>query len=323
MKYRSILLAVAAIVALATGPGRAENYPTRQIIFTVPFAPGGTSDVTARLTGQKASDTLGQPVVIENRPGAGGSLAAGVVARAAPDGYTILLVAASHAGLGAFYPHLAFDPINDFTPIIQLTTSPIVVVVDAKSSIHTIQDLVAQAKAQPGKLFFAGGGGGPTVTNLAAELFKSETKIDVQGVPYKGSAPALMAVLAGEVQFAFDTLSATLPFVKSGQMRAIAVTTPERSPALPDVPTISETLVPGFNANIWTGVVGPKGMSPEIVARLNKDFNAALAAPDVRKKLLDTASYPVGGTPDQFGQWLKSETSRWGGVITKLGLKAE
>jgi tripartite-type tricarboxylate transporter receptor subunit TctC len=323
MKYRNILLAVAAILALTSRPGRAEDYPTRPVIFTVPFAAGGTSDVTARLTGQKVSDLLGQPVVIENKPGAGGSLAAGVVARAAPDGYTILLVAAAHAGLGAFYPHLAFDPINDFTPIIQLTSSPIVVVVNAKSDIHTIQDLVAHAKAQPGKLNFAGGGGGPTVTNLAAELFKSETRIDVQGVPYKGSAPALTGLMAGEVQFAFDTLSATLPFVQGGQMRAIAVTTPERSPALPDVPTVSETVVPGFNASIWTGVLGPKGMSPELVARLNKEFNAALMAPDVRKKLIDTASYPVGGTPDQFGQWLKSETARWGGVINKLGLKAE
>jgi len=323
MRYRRILLAAMALCTLATGPSRAEDYPNRPITFTVPFAPGGTSDVTARIAGQKLSDILGQPVIIENKPGAGGSLAAGLVARTAPDGYTILLVAAAHAGLGAYYPKLAFDPIGDFTPIIQLTSSPVVVVVNAKSDIHTIQDLVAHAKAQPGKLFFAGGGGGPTVTNLAAELFKSETKIDVQGVPYKGSAPALTAVLAGEVQFDFDTLSATLPFVKSGQMRAIAVTTPERSPALPDVPTISETLVPGFNANIWTGVLGPKGMSPEIVARLNKAFNAALTAPDARQKLVDIANYPVGGTPDQFGQWLKSETAQWGGVINKLGLKAE
>jgi len=324
---RPIRAAVATVVcaaaALAAPNVHAQAYPSKTVSLIVPFAAGGPADVVARLLGQKIAPELGQPVIVENRPGAGGTIAAAAVAKAPPDGHTILFVTAGHAGAAALYPSLPFDPVKDFAPVVGIAATPIVVVVNAASKYRTLSDLIADARARPGKLNFAGGGGGATVTNLAAEVFRSEMKLDVTNVPYKGSAPALVALIAGEIDYSFDNLSAVLGQIKAGKLRALAVTTRNRSSALPDVPTIAEGVLPGFEASTWFGILAPKGTPPVVVERLNRDFNAALRAPDTQARLKELGADPTGGSPAEFGSFLAAETTRWGGVIRKLGLKAE
>lgn len=323
MKRISLAAALLAALTLsfAASKGSAQDYPAKSITLVIPFAPGGAADLIARLVAEKMSTALGQTVVVDNRPGAGGSLAAGLVAKAAPDGYTLLFVTAGHAGIGALYPSLTFDPVKDFAPVTHVASSPIVVVVNQASDYKSLQQLVAAAKAQPGKLNFSGGGGGATVTNLAAEVFRKQEGLNVVNVPYKGSAPAVMGLLAGEIDYDFDALAAVIGQVRSGKLRALAVTTRARTPALPDVPTIGETVLPGFEAASWFGVLAPSGTPDAIIARLNKEFVAAIRNPDVVKRLDELGVDPVGSSPAEFGRFLTSETERWGGVIRDLGLK--
>lgn len=322
---KRIIFIAAALAALFL-PGtasrvNAQDYPSKPITLVIPFAPGGAADIIARLVAEKMSAALGQTVVIDNRPGAGGSLAAGLVAKAAPDGYTLLFVTAGHAGIGALYPSLTFDPVKDFTAISHVASSPIVVVVNETSAYRTLQQLVAAAKAQPGKLNFSGGGGGATVTNLAAEVFRRKEGLNIVNVPYKGSGPAVMGLLAGEIDVDFDALAAVIGQIRSGKLRALAVTTRSRTPALPDVPTIAETVLPDFEAASWFGVVTPKGTPDPVIARINKEIVAAVRHPDVAKRLAELGVDPVGSSPADFQRFLTSETERWGGVIRDLGLK--
>ncbi|MFZ9585772.1 MAG: Bug family tripartite tricarboxylate transporter substrate binding protein, partial [Pseudohongiellaceae bacterium] len=222
---------------------------------------------------------------------------------------------------GALYDKLPFDPVADFAPVIGLTTAPVVVAVNAQSRFKSLQDLVAAAKAEPGKLNCAGGGGGATVTNLAFELLKSELKLTITAVPYKGSAPALTALIGSEIDCDSDAAASVLPLVQSGRLRVLAVSTGKRIDLLPDTPTIAETVLPGFDVSIWTGVLAPKGTPTQVVDRLYREFNTAMALPQVQERLKAMASAPMGADSATFGRFLASETRRWGGVIKQLDLK--
>lgn len=310
------------VLSLLTGTARAETYPVKPIRLVVPYAPGGASDVVARMLAAKAGPKLGQQIVVENKTGAGGTIGAAEVAKAPADGYTLLLIAAGHAGSGSLYPSLSYDPVTSFTAVIGAAKLPIVVAVPAASKYKSMTDLVNDARAHPGKLNYAGGGGGATVTNLAAQLFLSETNLDIVAVPYKGSAPALSALLGNQVDVAFDVAGLFIPQIKAGKLRALAVTTKQRFALLPDVPTIAELYVPGFDAYAWVGILAPAGTPPAIVDQLNHEFQIALQSPDVAQPLRDNfGGEPLGGPPAQFGSFLASEATRWGAVIRKLGLK--
>lgn len=325
MKNFSCLTAAAAALALSlsiTSPASAA-YPERPVTIVVPFAAGGAADIIARVLAQEISPKLGQPVIIENRGGAGGSIGAAAVAKAPNDGLTLLFVAAGHAGMGALYPKLSFDPIKDFAPIIGIGTAPIGIAVNAESSYRTIQDLVAAAKANPGKLSCAGGGGGATVTNLAFELLKSEMNLKIEPIAYKGSAPALTALLSKEIDCDSDALAAMMGMVNGGKVRILAVTTEKRTPLLKDVPTLSETVLPGFAASVWYGILAPKETPKPIVDRLNKEFKEAIDQPAVQERFKQLTVESTGSPPAVFGKFVADEAKRWGGVIEKLGLKPE
>lgn len=298
----------------------AQTYPTKNITIVVPFPAGGSADVVARITGDKLSAALGQAVIIENRAGAGGTTGTGVVARAEADGHTLLLVTASHAGIGALYPRLSFDP-TDVVPVIHLIASPIVVVVNATSKYKTIEDLVADAKARPDELLFAGGAGGATLTNLAALNFRDKLGLKTRGVPYTGSAPALTGLIRNDTHYAFDSMAAVAGFTTGGLLRMLAVTTPKRSSLAPDIPTVSETVIKDFDANVWHGVMAPKGTPQPVIERLNAEFNKILRMPDVDKRLRELSADPVGGSAEDFGKYIASETERWGALIREMGLK--
>ncbi len=315
-------VAVAALLVGAASPASAA-YPDKPITIVVPFAAGGAADIIARVLGQEVSQKVGQPVIIENRGGAGGSIGAGAVAKAPNDGLTLLFVAAGHAGMGALYPKLPFDPIKDFDPIIGIGTAPIGIGVNAESPHKTMQEFVAAAKAAPGKMSCAGGGGGATVTNLAFELLKSELKMQVEPVAYKGSAPALTALLSKEIDCDSDALAAMMPMVNGGKIRILAVTTEKRTPLLKDVPTIGETVLPGFAASVWYGMLAPKDTPKPILDRLNKEFKAAIDLPATQERFKQLGVDSTGSDPVVFGKFVADESKRWGAVIEKLGLKPD
>lgn len=317
-------LAVAALSTLALGTALAQQpYPNKPITLVVPFAAGGAADALARVLGQSISPKLGQPVVVDAKAGAGGTIGAAVVARAPADGYTLLLVTAGHAGTGALYDKLPYHPVKDFAPVIGLATSPVVIAVNASSKFQTLQDLMNEARANPGKLNCAGGGGGATVTNLAFELLKSELKLDITAVPYRGSGPAITALLGGEIDCDSDAIASLVPHVAAGKLRALAVTSSTRSSSLPGVPTVAETVLPGFEGAAWYGILAPKGTPQPVVDRLQKEFKAALADPQVQERLKALGAVPQGSSAAEFGTYMAAEAERWGGVIRKLGLKAD
>lgn len=325
LPFRGISPLIAAMaLALAGGVAQAQSgYPSKPVTVVVPFAAGGAADTLARVLAQVVGPKLGQPMVVESKAGAGGTIGAGAVARAQPDGHTLLLVTAGHAGSAALYSKLPFHPVSDFTPVIGLASSPVMIAVNVQSQYKTLQDLVADAKARPGALNCAGGGGGATVTNLAFEQLKADLGLSIVAVPYKGSGPAITALLGGEIDCDSDAFSSLLPQVAGGKLRALAVTTARRSPALPQVPTVAEAVRPGFDAGVWYGILAPKGTPPDVVARLHQEFKAALADPAVQERMKGMGAEPTGDSPEGFGKFLASETDRWGGVIRKLGLKAE
>ena len=319
-RITSHLFILASGLWLACGV-HAQSYPAKPIALVVPFAAGGPADVFARLLAQHIK--LGQPILIDNKAGAGGTIGAGAVAKAGADGHTLLFVTAGHAGAGALYPRLGFDPVKDFSPVIGPIASPAAIAVNASSRFKTLQQFVAEAKANPGKLNCAGGGGGATVTNLALELFKADLKLQITAVPYKGSAPAATALLAGEIDCNSDNLSGLMPHVKAGKLRVLAVTTAKRAAVLPDVPTIAEAALPGFEAATWFGVLAPAGTPTAVIERLNREFNAALRQAPVVERMKELSLEAQGGSPNEFGIFLASETRRWGGLINTLGLKAD
>ncbi|NDY93808.1 Bug family tripartite tricarboxylate transporter substrate binding protein [Ideonella livida] len=315
---------LAVLGAMAPWSGavaQAQTFPSKPVTLVVPFAAGGPADVMARLLGQQLN--LGQALVVEAKPGAGGTIGAAAVAKAPADGHTLLFVTAGHAGTGALYPRLPYDPVKDFTPVIGLAAAPVVIAVRADSPYKTLQELVAAARANPGKLSCAGGGGGATVTNLAFELIKADLKLDITAIPYKGSAPAITGLLGGEIDCDSDAIAALMPHVKAGKLRALAVTTQRRSPLLPEVPTVAESVLPGMAGAAWYGVLAPKGTPAPVVERLQKAFASALREPQVQERLKEQGAEPLEMDAKSFGAYLASEAQRWGGLIRKLGLKAD
>ncbi|PLC52164.1 MFS transporter [Pollutimonas nitritireducens] len=298
----------------------AQGYPDRPIKWIVPWPVGGGADVVARLFSEKVSEKLGQPVIIFNQGGAGGNIGARAAADAKPDGYTMVF---AYSGTHSINPHIyktmPFEQ-GDFAPVIFLTSVPQLLVVNASVQAHSVKDLIALAKASPGKLKFASSGNG-AINHLAGELFTNMAGIKLMHVPYKGGGPAAMAVLSGEVDMVFGEPSTLLANIKAGKLRAIATTSGARSISLPDIPTISESGVPGYDVTSWNGVLAPAGTPPEAIARLNKAFNEVLADPDMRKRLLAIGYEPIGGKPEDFSKQIQSELDKWGPIVKQTGLQ--
>ncbi|MGZ8268274.1 MAG: tripartite tricarboxylate transporter substrate binding protein [Burkholderiales bacterium] len=308
------LFSAAAFVAAAQG------YPARPIRYIVPQAPGGSSDTLARLITQRVGDALGQPLVVDNRPGATGIIGAEVVARANPDGYTLLQVATSHATNPAMQAKLPYDSVRDFKPISLLSQQPNIWLVHPSVPVKNIKELIAYAKAKPGQLNFASSGTGGS-QHLSGELLKAMAGIEMVHIPYKGSPPALVDVLAGRVPLMSSTMPPALPHIKSGKVRVLAVTSAKRSPALPDVPTVGESGVPGYEAIAWQGLLAPAGTPQAVVARVNAEFVKVLKQPDIVSKLNEQGFETVASTPEWFAAYIKTEIQKWTKVIRAAGLK--
>ena len=319
-------IACAAGLALACAmatPVAAADYPTKPITLIIGFAPGGPSDVMARILTKKMEEVLKQPLVIENRPGAGGSLAGTAVARSAPDGYTVLLATGSLLAINvSLYKNLGYDPEKDFEPISLIGMQTNVLYTHPSVPAKTLSELIAHAKANPGKLSFGSGGIG-TPAHLAGELLKIEAKIDITHVPFRGTGPTLQNVIGGHVPMAFNPPSPLLPHLQSGAIRAIAITTLARTGALPDVPTVAESGFPGFEATTWHGLVAPAGTPKDVVAALHRAVHATLNDPAARKQLTELGIDLAPNSPDEFRAYIKSEIPKWAKIVQASGAKAE
>ena len=313
--------AVFALLALAASVVQSQQYPTKPVRIIAPFAPGGGTDFIARLIAQKLTERLGQQVIVENKPGAGGNLGAEFAVKSAPDGYTLLLVAGSYTVNPSLYK-LSFDPVSDITPVIQLSQGPFVVAVHPSVPANNLKELIELARRQPDKLSYASAGSG-SITHLASELFLDMAKIKIVHIPYKGTGPALNDTIAGSTQLIFGSVSTTLQFIKSGRLRGLAVTTPRRISALPDLPTVAEAGVPGYEVVLWHGLVAPKGVPRPIVDRLNREANEVLKAKDMGDLLATDGVAPAGGTPGQFRAVIKADIERWRGVVKQANIKVD
>jgi tripartite-type tricarboxylate transporter receptor subunit TctC len=313
-------LAGSALSAIAGGSLAETSYPSRPVHVLLGFSAGGTSDIIGRLTSQWLSEHLGQPFVFDNRPGAASNLAAELISREAPDGYSLLWCTSANSINATLYNNLNFDFLHDFTPVAEVFRVPNVLEVHPSVPVTTVPEFIAYAKAHPGMLNFASGGIGAT-QHMAAELFKFMAGVDMRHVPYRGSAPALIDLLSGQVQVMFDLVPASIGYIRDGRLRALAVTTAQPSDALPNLPTIGE-FVPGYEASTWNGVVAPKNMPGDIVNKLNGAINAALADSSVLARLTDLGAIPLSGTPAAFGQMLADETAKWAKVIKFAGITA-
>jgi tripartite-type tricarboxylate transporter receptor subunit TctC len=313
-----------AIIAAGFGASAlAQNYPLKPIRFIAPNLPGGPTDILARLIGQKLAESLGQPVVIENRAGAGGNIGTEVAAKAPPDGYT--LVTGNNATFGAnvnLYKRLGFDPIRDFAPVVLLASQPNILVVHPSLPVTSVKQLIALAKARPGQLNYSGSGMG-AAAHLAAELFKSMTGTDIVHISYKSAGPALTDLIAGQTQLMFATSLSVMPYVKANRVRALAVTTARRVRNMPELPTVAEAGVPGFEAATWHGVLVPAGTSTAIIDRLNAEINRMLQLPDVRDRLTALGAEIIGGTPMEFADHIQREIPKWAKVIKDAGVRLE
>lgn len=322
MRYLTAIFATASLITLpAAGQGTAE-YPDKPVTLVVPFAPGGPTDTIARQVGQKLAERLGKPVVIANRPGAGGNVGSASVATAAPDGYTLLLGTVSTHGINpSLYKNMPYDHRKDFVAISQLTVVPSVLVVNKDLPVASVPQLIDYLKKNQGKVFYATPGAGTSI-HLASEMFKMMSGTDMTHVPYKGSAPAMVDVIGGQVQLMFDNTVTAWPQVRGGKVRALGVTTTQRLPSAPDVPAIAEFL-PGFSANAWHGIFAPAGTPRPIVEKLSTEIQAVMKDPTIVENFAKVDTIPVGNTPAQFAAFINAETERWGGVIKKLGLALE
>src|SRR6478736_6590271 len=303
--------AAMAAALCAAAPSLAQGFPEKPIRFVVGFTPGGPSDILARALGQKLGERWSQQVVIENRPGAGGNVAAEAVAKSAPDGYTWLLgnnsILATNQSL---YRSLGYDPVKDFAPVSLVAVQPNILVVNPQVPVHSVAELIQVAKKSPGKLNYASSGAG-AAAHLAGELFKTMAGVDLVHVPYKGAQPALTDVIAGQVQVMFATSASVIPFIHAGKLRALAVTTAQRSASVPELPTVSEAGVPGFEATTWHGVVVPAATPAAIVARLNEEINSALGEKDLKDRLTSLGAEISTGTPKQFTDYIAREIPKW------------
>ena len=313
-------LAAGAALTAASRSVWADGYPTHPVRIVVGFAAGSTSDILARLIGQWLSERLGQQFVVENRPGAGGNVGAESVVKAAPDGYTLLMVPPAVAPNAALYKDLNFDFVRDAAPVAGVVRVPNVLEVNPSVPVKTVPELIAYAKAKPGTLSFASAGIG-TMSHLAGQLFNTATGINIQHVPYRGDGPAMADLIAGQVQVGFATMTASI-HIRADKLRPLAVTTLSRSDALPGIPSVSE-FVPGYEASSWLGIAAPSGTPVEIVEILNRETNAGLAAPRIEARLTDMGGMLLTGSAADFGKLIADETEKWGKVITSAGIKAE
>jgi len=320
---RSINVVAAACLALAASFAHAQAYPAKPIRVVVPFPPGGATDILARAAGQKLTETLGQPVIIDNRPGAGGNIGSELVAKSGNDGYTLLMgTVGTHAINASLYAKMPYDHVKDFVPIVLVAGVPNVLVVHPSVPANSVQELIAYGRANPGKLNFASSGSGTSI-HLAGELFKVMTGVQMTHVPYKGSAPAVSDLLGGQVQLMFDNLPSALPHIKGGKLKALAVTSMARAPALPDIPTVSESGVPGFEASSWFGLLAPAGTPRDVVTRINGEVAKWLASADGKEKLAAVGANAAGGSPEDFAKHIAAETAKWAKVVKESGAKVD
>ena len=319
MQRRTFALAATLMLA---APAFAQSFPTKPMTIVVPASPGGAIDLAARLIGQKFTEAWGQPVVIETKTGATGVIGTDFVAKAAPDGHVLALVASSHAINPSMFKKLPFDTVKSFEPVVQTHTVPLVLVVAPDSPFKTMQDVIAFGKKNPGQLSFAssGNGGAP---HFSGELFQSMAGLQMQHIPYKGSTLAHPDLMSGRVSIMFDTLAATSAQIKGGKLRALAVTTPKRLPGFPDVPTVAEAGLPGYETSTWGGLLAPAGTPKAVVAKLAAETTRILALPDVRERMLAAGVEPVGGTPEQYAAFIGSEMVKWGKVAKAAGIQPE
>lgn len=311
-----VLSLAIALPSLAT----AQNYPSRPIRMVLPFSPGGAADAPGRMLMPKLSEALGQQVFIENRPGAGGTIGAASVAKAAPDGHTLLLISNTHVISASLYKNLPYDSVTDFAPVLQFGEAPNVLVVHPSLPVKSVRELIALAKEKPGQINYASSGNGSS-QHLFAALFSSMAGIDLFHIPYKGSAQATTEMLGGEVKVGFPGIAGMLQYIKDGRLRALAVTSAKRSPELPDVPTIAEAGVKGYEATLWLGIIGPAALPKDVVARLNTAMSDILKQPDVRNSLRNFGTEIVYRPPGEFGKFVKAEQQKWSTVVKEIGLK--
>jgi tripartite-type tricarboxylate transporter receptor subunit TctC len=323
MKRRHLVLGAGAGASLLLGTvARAQAWPTKPIRLVVPFPAGGATDIFARALSQKLGEKLGVSVVVENRPGAGGTIGSDLVAKASPDGYTLLLATSSTHAIGpALNAKMPYDAVRDFTPICHVGNAPSIMLVPNGSPARTLKEWVDYARKNPGKLNYASSGNG-TIVQLTAELFKSQAGLYLVHIPYKGTALAIPDLVSGKVDVLFDSLPTGLPHVRDGRLRALAVTSAQRTPMAPDLPAVSE-LLPGFESNTWFGLYGPRGLSADVVARVNTGVNQALADPEVKDRLARLGIEGVGGTPAQFAQMATLDAGKWKKIIVERKIVAD
>jgi len=324
MHFLRVLCALCALcVVLSPGEAQAQPYPSKPIRFVVPYPAGGPLDTVARLLGQKVGESTKQPVVVDNKPGAGGNIGADAVAKSPPDGYTILMGAvATHAINPTLYASIPYDAAKDFIAVTQVASTPNVLVVNPAVPAGNVREFIAYAKANPGKLNFGSGSTG-SAGHLAGELFKAMAGVEMTHVPYKGAAPAMNDLMGGQIQLMFDNLASSLGQVKAGRIKALAVTTAKRTPLAPDLPTIAESGLAGFDISTWFGIFVPAGTPRDVVAKLHAEFTAALAMPDVRERMLSLGAEPVGSSPAEFAAYIRAEADKYARVIKASGAKAD
>lgn len=320
--FSLLCLALALGTQLFAAAAQAQSYPNKPIHVVVPFSPGGAVDILARIIGPRLSEQIGQPVIVDNRPGASGNIAPELVAKSAPDGYTVLIAANGLATNTTLFPNLAFNVLADFAPVASIGYAPLILVSATSFPAKSLKELIAMAKAEPGKLTYASAGNG-TSGHLAAEMLKYSAQIDVLHVPYKGGAPAIVDLLAGRISFMLLDPLQVMSHVHAQRMRAIVVGSPKRLGLLPDVPTAAEAGLPGFEAIVWWGFLVPAKTPKEVVAKLNSEVNKALAQPAVKARLAEMGAVTTASSPEEFGTYIKSETDKWADLIKKSGIRAD
>jgi tripartite-type tricarboxylate transporter receptor subunit TctC len=325
MKLASCVTQIALAATLAAGLASAavaENYPSKQVTIVAAFPPGGTVDQLARVLGQKLGEDWKQPVIVENRPGASGIVGSQFVSKAAPDGHTLMMIPITHVTNASLFSKLPFDPIADFTPISLIASLPVMLVASKSLPVNSVSDLIAYAKANPGKLNCGSGGNG-TSQHLACELFKHMANVDIRHIPYKGNAAAMTDVIGGQIELLFDQMATAVPHVRSGKVKALAVTTSARSPAMPTVPTIAESGVPGYEMSAWFGMVGPASMPTDVVAKIQGQLADAMAKPEIKAKLSSLGLNLIGGPPNEFKTYLGDELVKWAKVVKASGARLD
>ncbi len=322
MTWLRLFISAVSLLGLSGVASAQDAFPSKPVHLLVPFPPGGAVDIVGRTLGDELSKRWGQSVIIENRPGAGGTIASQAAAKAPPDGYTLILVATGHALNPHLYAKLPYDPFNDFTPLSLIGTSPNMPLVRSDSPIRTLADLLALARERPGQLSYGHAGNG-TSSHLAGELINYMTKVNIAAIPYKGGAPALNDLIGGHIPMSINNIPESIAQIRAGTVRPLGVTTARRSPVLPDVPTIAEAGIPGYDTGVWWGLVGPAGLPPLVKARLAKDCAEAVNAPAVKERLLGLGAAPIGSAPEEFAALIRAEYEKWGPIIKAAGIRGE